>query len=102
MGFTVKVVEESGPVLDEVVVDRNFNPVLKGIDRKRFPVMGTLDPYGDTSLNYLQCGLLLDELRDGKDLLEEAGVKDVTVSELVRLCGVTRAKPHRHLLFIGD
>lgn len=37
MGFTVRVVEESGAILDEVVMDRNFNPVLKGVDRKRFP-----------------------------------------------------------------
>lgn len=102
MGFTIRVVEEGGTVLEEVVMDRSFNPVLKGIDRKRFPVMGALDPYGDTSLNYLQCNLLLDELRDGEDFLNQAEVKDSAVSELARLCNVTRAKPHRQLLFIGD
>jgi hypothetical protein len=100
--FGVRVLEADGALVEKTVADRNFNPVLKGIDAHDYPVLGTLDPYGDTALNYLQCELLIRELERGAELLMQAGVQEDSIAELARMCRLTRAKPHRKLLFIGD
>lgn len=102
MAFGVRVVEESGLVVDKTVADGNFNPVLKGVDARKYPTMASLDPYGDTFLNYLQCGFLIGELREGSEFLAAMGVNDRAVQDLIRLCELVRAKPHRRLVFIGD
>src|SRR5690242_6095766 len=95
--FAVRVTEEDGSVVAEALLDRRFNPLLKGIDRKSFPIMAILDPYGDTILNYLQCGQLLEELQRGKDFLDSIEVPEGTVEKLARLCRLARTKPHRQL-----
>jgi hypothetical protein len=100
--FAIRVTEEGGSTVAEALLDRRFNPLLKGVDRQRFPIMGILDPYGDTSLNYLQCAQLLEELQRGKAFLESVEVPEATVGELTKLCRLAMAKPHRQLLFIGD
>ncbi|MFC5888030.1 hypothetical protein RMN57_34400 [Kitasatospora sp. CM 4170] len=88
--------------MDKTVAHVNFNPVMKGVDAKQFPTMASLDPYGDTVLNYLQCGFLIGELREGAEFLAASGVDEDAVQNLVRMCELVRAKPHRHLVFIGD
>jgi hypothetical protein len=88
--------------VEELISDLSFNPVRSGFNPVEFPVMGTLDPYGDTVLNYLQCDLLVREVRRGTPLLKAAGVGDEFVLELVRLYKFSAAKPHRRLVFIGD
>ncbi|MEI8411511.1 MULTISPECIES: hypothetical protein [unclassified Kribbella] len=100
--FLVRVVEENGLIVEEVVADKNFNPVRSGFRSIDFPIMGTLDPYGDTSLNYLQCELLENEIQKAAPCLKSASVADAFVVELLRLCKVSRAKPQRSLVFIGD
>ena len=102
MAFGVRVLEQSGAVVDQGVADQSFNPVMKGVDAKKYPIMASLDPYGDTVLNYLQCGFLIEELRSGAEFLESIGVCESSARELVRLCELVRAKPHRNLVFIGD
>ncbi|WP_055591074.1 hypothetical protein [Peterkaempfera griseoplana] len=102
MAFGVRVLEENGLIVEKGVADRRFNPVLKGVDARAYPTMASLDPYGDTVLNYLQCGFLIRELREGTEFLTAMGVDDEAVSSLIRLCELVRAKPHRSLLFIGD
>ncbi|MEU6536678.1 hypothetical protein [Streptomyces sp. NPDC047000] len=102
MAFGVRVLEENGLVVDKIVADGNFNPVMKGVDAKKYPTMASLDPCGDTALNYLQCDFLIGELRDGAEFLAAIGVGDGAVQSLVRLCELVRAEPHRRLVFIGD
>lgn len=100
--FGIRVLEEDGTVVEKAVSHPNFNPVMKGIDATRYPMMGSIDPYGDTSLNYLQCAMLMTELQEGRTAMAEMGVEEDFIAQLTRLCQLARAKPHRHLLFIGD
>jgi len=102
MAFLLRVLEEDGTIVEEVVADKNFNPVRTGFHRTDFPMMGTLDPYGDTSFNYLQCELLEGEVQKATTRLEDMGVSSDFVVELVRLCRVSQAKPQRRFMFIGD
>ncbi len=74
MGFLLRVLEEDGTIIEEVVADLRFKPVRAGFSAEEYPMLGTLDPYGDTSLNYLQSALLESELRRAAPRLEEFGV----------------------------
>jgi hypothetical protein len=102
MGFLLRILEEDGAIVEEVVADVNFNPVQTGFKSTDFPMMGTLDPYGDTSFNYLQCELLEGEIPSASKRLEDRGVSSEFIEDLVRLCRVGRARPQRRFVFIGD
>jgi hypothetical protein len=102
VGFLLRVIEEGGEIVEEVVADLNFNPMRSGFAPTDFPMMGTLDPYGDTSFNYFQCHLLEEELQRAATRLGATGVSSEFVVEPIRLSRVARAKPQRHLVFYGD
>lgn len=85
MGFLLRVLEEDG------------DPVRAGFRPTEFPVLGTLDPYGDTSLNYLRCELLEAEIERVAVRLGERGVAGDFIAEVVRLGRVGRARPQRRL-----
>jgi hypothetical protein len=103
MPFNVQLLEQDDSVLEIVVLERNFNPVLKRVDRSRFPVMGSLDPYRDTVLDAAQCDTLRRELLDGADFLESVGVTaDGSLRELNRLCALVQAEPRLRIEFVGD
>ncbi len=51
-----------GEILDSIRADPDFDPVLAGVDRKNFPILGHIDPYGDTVLNGMQAETLLTEI----------------------------------------
>jgi hypothetical protein len=101
MGFLIRV-EEAGHVVEEVVADRAFNPVRHGLSSAEFPLLGSLDPYGDTFLDPDRCGLLETEIRGAGGRLEAGGVSAGFLSDLARLCAVVRAGSGRRLAFYGD
>jgi hypothetical protein len=72
MGFLIRV-EEAGHVVEEVVADRAFDPVRHGLRSAEFPLLGSLDPYGDTFLDPDRCGLLETEIRGAGGRLEAGG-----------------------------
>ncbi|MFD9535797.1 hypothetical protein [Streptomyces sp. NPDC060010] len=96
------MVDEDGELVDKMVADHRFNPVLRNVDKVKYPVMATLDPHRDTWLNHLQCESLIKELEGGVEFLDEMGVNRDATFRLVRLCEITQGKPGRRLLFIGD
>jgi hypothetical protein len=102
MPFSVQLLEQDDSVLEIVVMERSFNPVLKRVDRSRFPVMGSLDPYRDTVLDAAKCGTLRRELRDGADFLESVGVTADSLRDLNRLCELVQAEPRLRIEFVGD
>ncbi len=77
----------------------NFDPVLMGVDVQKLPLLGSIDPYGDTVFNYLQVERILIEFRDYQ--LIERGF-EVSVRRLEEFSRQALAKPHRFLWFIGD
>jgi hypothetical protein len=96
----IDVRSSKGDLVASVVSDPGFDPVLSGVDRKRYPILGHLDPYGDTVLNRLQVQSLLEEISEVRSNPEivPAGFAD----ELVALCRECLLRPHRFLRFVGE
>lgn len=83
-----------------VAADSEFDPVLSGVDRKRYPILGHLDPYGDTVLNRLQVQSLLEELSEVRSDPEIVSAE--FADTLVLLCHKCLQRPHRFLRFVGE
>ncbi len=89
-----------GELVASVAADPEFDPVLRGVDRKRYPILGHLDPYGDTVLNRLQVESLLaeiSEVRSDPDIMPEE-----FADKLMALCHECLRRPHRFLRFVGE
>ena len=89
-----------GEVLESLAADPEFDPVLLGIDRVAYPILGHIDPYGDTVLNSMQVRSLLEELdRLGPD---DKMIPAQFRASIAVLCEKCLARPHRFLWFIGE
>jgi len=89
-----------GEVLESLAADPEFDPVLLGIDRVAYPILGHIDPYGDTVLNRMQVRSLLEELdRLGPD---DKMIPAQFRASIAVLCEKCLARPHRFLWFIGE
>lgn len=96
----VDVRSSKGEILASVIADPKFDPVLLGVDRLAYPILGHLDPYGDTVLNRMQVRTLLQETdRLGPD---DRLIPAEFRASLVELCNKCLARPHRFLWFIGE
>ena len=89
-----------GEVWASVSSHPDFDPVLAGVDRKRYPIFGHVDPYGDTVLNRMQVKSLLAEI--GELRSDERVLPRGFVEELLSLCEQCLRKPHSFLWFIGE
>jgi hypothetical protein len=89
-----------GEILESLPAHPNFDPVLAGVDRSVFPMLGHLDPYGDTVLNRMQVETLLGEI----SLVRSRGglISDSFGDSLVDICKKCLSRPHRFVWFIGD
>lgn len=95
--ISVKVRNAKGEALGQVPASPNFNPVFLGVDARSFPMLASIDPYGDTVFNYLQVRRLLEEL----DEYPLEGAEEFLM-KLRELCALALGSPHRFLWFIGD
>jgi hypothetical protein len=89
-----------GDILESVSANPNFDPVLAGVDRAAFPILGHLDPYGDTVLNRMQVETLLKEISQIR--LDHSIIPVQFVEPLVGLCERCLSRPHRFLWFVGE
>jgi hypothetical protein len=96
----VDVRSGKGDVVASVAADSEFDPVLSGVDRKTYPILGHLDPYGDTVLNRLQVETLLEELSEVRSNPEIVSAE--FADTLVMLCHECLQRPHRFLRFVGE
>ncbi|MEU3874424.1 MULTISPECIES: hypothetical protein [Streptomyces] len=64
------------------------------------PMLGYVDPHGDTWFNQSQMRLVIPEL---KALLDGASAAEAeAANELITLAAQLELKPHRYLIFKGD
>ncbi|QRP42791.1 hypothetical protein [Amycolatopsis sp. FDAARGOS 1241] len=91
-------VRSYGEVLESSRADPDFDPVLSGVDRTAYPILGHLDPYGDTYLNSMQVTTLKGEIARAGDRLVPARF----AGDLLALCELCLADSHRFMRFIGD
>lgn len=89
-----------GKVVRTVPADRHFDPVLAGVDPKGYPILGHLDPYGDTILNGMQVKTLLKEIELVRE--DERIIVATFADTLVAMCHECLSRPHQFLWFIGD
>lgn len=89
-----------GEILDSVRSDPDFDPVLAGIDRTIYPILGHIDPYGDTVLNGMQVETLLTEISRLRP--EGTVIPDQFADELIELCRKCLTRPHQFIWFIGE
>ncbi|MEV5720491.1 hypothetical protein AB0L41_42020 [Amycolatopsis mediterranei] len=96
----IDVRSSRGEKIRSIPAHPKFDPVLAGIDRVEYPILGHLDPYGATVLNGLQVATLVDEISrlQSDSAIFPRGFSD----ELIALCQVCLARPHRFLWFIGE
>jgi len=96
----VDVRSSRGLLVASVVADPDFDPVLMGVDRQKYPMLGHLDPYGDTVLNRLQVESLLKEISEVRCNPEIVSAE--FADKLVALCRECLHRAHRFLWFVGD
>ncbi len=96
MAYTVQLRDESGEVLDELVL--SALPVVRvpEVDDSASPVLRFIDPYGDTILNAAQAAALAEELT----AVNQSSERDAKL--LTALASRCSAAVHQYLWFIGD
>lgn len=94
--------DAAGVDIETLVSHPGFDPVSCGIDRVEYPVLGHLDPHGDTVLNSLQMRTLIQELARARAAGERGLGSPEFQAQLERLVAVARERVHRFLWFIGD
>jgi hypothetical protein len=99
MALKMQVRGGDGAVLAPLASLGTINPLLQGIDRDRFPLLGHIDPYGDTILNSLQVHSLMKELEAWS--AETPAIGD-HLGRLVEYCEFVLADTHRYLWIFGD
>lgn len=100
MPITVELRDAQGNVLQRVVEGAvELSKVLPPLGDPDFPVLGLVDPYGDTFFSSLQMKAVLPELRRLKQLVPNPPAVLIDVEELAEQCaeGV-----HVFLVFVGD
>lgn len=93
--------DESGSLLDRSPV--NFVDILSTCDKKtmsdQYKWISTIDPYGDTTFNYLQAKQLLFELTVLSSRLDDKNGKKL-IDELIEF--LKRSDSGIYIKFIGD
>lgn len=102
MGLEIVLQTELGARVDAVADPKNYlGKLLPEIDGEKCPILGGIDPYGDTIFNGIQMRrFLLEwvEVSAKADTPEERQLVS-KVEELARRC---RDEVHLYIRFVGD
>lgn len=100
MAMTVELRDARGEALRRIVEGASeLSKALPPVGDPGFPMLGLLDPYGDTVFSSLQMRAVIPELRKLKQLMPNAPPVLEELEELAHECadGV-----HVFLVFVGD
>ncbi|TDC59224.1 hypothetical protein E1258_18735 [Micromonospora sp. KC207] len=101
MGTSVALKDQLGRVV--LVAERPYPRLVSWTDRVEFPMLGHVDPYGNTIYNRGQMESLIMELDKLQAVRPEVFLNDGGfVQDLRDLCLAGIRKPHRYLWFVGD
>lgn len=101
MGISVVLKDQAGTVLASL--EEPYRPLVSWADRSKFPILGHIDPYGNTAFNRGQMETLLTELKRIRGALSEFNNdKELMIQKLEDICADGLRKPHRFLWFVGD
>lgn len=102
MGLCVALQTESGEQIDLVADEKNLLDKLLGSpDTNAYPMLASIDRYGDTVFNQLQIDRFLAEW---KTLLDNAksSEEEALLNAVQNLAERSKARVHHYLVFIGD
>jgi hypothetical protein len=103
MGLCIALQSESGEQIDSVDDERNLlgKKLLGYPDQRAFPMLSSIDYYGDTTFNRMQIGRFLNEW---KTLFAKATTPDeISLLEAVKaMSEKLRDSVHLYLVFTGD
>jgi len=102
MGLCVALRSESGEQTDLIADEKNLIPgLLGGPDWRDFPMLASIDRYGDTTFNSVQIERFLVEWNT---LFQRATTSEETnlLQAVKSLAERSLLKVHQYLVFIGD
>jgi hypothetical protein len=102
MGLEIVLQTELGARVDSVADPKNYlAKLLPEIDGEKYPLLGGIDPYGDTVFNGLQMRRFLMERADVSAKASISQERDLVakIDELARRC---RDEVHLYIRFVGD
>jgi hypothetical protein len=102
MGLEIVLQTELGAHVDAVADPKNYlGKLLPEVDGEKYPLLGGIDPYGDTIFNRIQMRRFLLEWIE---VSAKAGTPEERqlvskIEELARRC---RDEVHLYIRFVGD
>ena len=101
MGWTARLVDEGGAVVDEAASVDAAALARAQESRDSYPRIAEIDPYGDTVFNKLQIPALLNELDGVLHEMDNPGEQQwlLDLRALAERCG---GGTHLYLKLIGD
>jgi hypothetical protein len=100
VAISVVLKDEAGNVLARM--PRPYVPLLSGEALPEYPMLGHIDPYGNTIYNRGQMRTLRTELGRLTDSAELSNTSNDVVQQLLAICAEGLQRPHRYLWFVGD
>lgn len=99
LAISVVLKDGSGVVLLRMA--HPYLPLVSRADRDEYPMLGHVDPHGNTIFNRGQMATLLAELHRASKA-DPSGERAAVVEELLEICAEGQRRPHRFLWFLGD
>jgi hypothetical protein len=102
MGLEIVLQTELGALIDSVADPKNhLGKLLPQIDDESHPILGGIDPYGDTVFNGVQMRRFLLEWKDVSSNAITTEEREL-VSKIEELALRCRDEVHLYVRFIGD
>jgi hypothetical protein len=102
VGLCIEVRTESGNQVGFVADEKNLLQTLLGNpDQPAFPMLASIDPYGDTVFNRMQINRFMTEW---KTLFSRASTpeEESLLDAVIELAEKSKQDVHLYLVFIGD
>lgn len=102
MPIAIHLRRENGETLNSVHESPGDGHVLPVLDIAEFPMLGHVDPYGNTIFNRSQMRVIMDEIDRlvGAPMMNEKQAEFLLKVKEICVEGLTRQ--HRFLWFLGD
>jgi hypothetical protein len=102
MGLEIVLQTESGAKIDSVADPKNYlGKLLSQIDDENHPLLGGIDPYGDTVFNGIQIRRFLLEWEAVSSNAVTTEEREL-VSKIEELALRCRDEVHLYIRFVGD
>jgi hypothetical protein len=101
MGLIIRLEDENGFEVGFLPETGLLHPLIPNLDDDHFELLGYVDPYGDTTFNGHQAGILVRDLErvKGRATTEDAVL---LLDQIIALASRASGETHFYLKFSGD